>query len=77
MKSPAITATVYGRNKTLYLQVTCTYCIFTVRIISYNLSVFDHTLFNFQSVTSIEERTRPNLSKTLKGNVKYYYEIVW
>ncbi|XP_060095499.1 NEDD8-activating enzyme E1 catalytic subunit isoform X1 [Heteronotia binoei] len=38
MKSPAITATVYGRNKTLYLQ----------------------------SVTSIEERTRPNLSKTLK-----------
>ncbi|KAM3843888.1 NEDD8-activating enzyme E1 catalytic subunit isoform 2-T2 [Vipera latastei] len=38
MKSPAITATVYGRNKTLYLQ----------------------------SVASIEERTRPNLSKTLK-----------
>uniref|UniRef100_A0A8C0G7K4 NEDD8-activating enzyme E1 catalytic subunit n=1 Tax=Chelonoidis abingdonii TaxID=106734 RepID=A0A8C0G7K4_CHEAB len=38
MKSPAITATVYGGNKTLYLQV----------------------------ITSIEERTRPNLSKTLK-----------
>ncbi|KAJ7317041.1 hypothetical protein JRQ81_003203 [Phrynocephalus forsythii] len=38
MKSPAITATMYGRNKTLYLQ----------------------------SVASIEERTRPNLSKTLK-----------
>ncbi|KAF7249948.1 NEDD8-activating enzyme E1 catalytic subunit [Varanus komodoensis] len=38
MKSPAITATVYGRNKTLYLQ----------------------------SVASIEERTRSNLSKTLK-----------
>ncbi|XP_015280291.1 PREDICTED: NEDD8-activating enzyme E1 catalytic subunit isoform X1 [Gekko japonicus] len=38
MKSPAITATVYGRNKTLYIQ----------------------------SVTSIEERTRQNLSKTLK-----------
>uniref|UniRef100_A0A8C5XV59 NEDD8-activating enzyme E1 catalytic subunit n=1 Tax=Microcebus murinus TaxID=30608 RepID=A0A8C5XV59_MICMU len=38
MKSPAITATLEGRNRTLYLQ----------------------------SVTSIEERTRPNLSKTLK-----------
>ncbi|XP_073207174.1 NEDD8-activating enzyme E1 catalytic subunit isoform X4 [Lepidochelys kempii] len=38
MKSPAITATVYGGNKTLYLQ----------------------------TVASIEERTRPNLSKTLK-----------
>ncbi|XP_048067678.1 NEDD8-activating enzyme E1 catalytic subunit isoform X3 [Ursus arctos] len=39
MKSPAITATLEGKNRTLYLQV---------------------------SVTSIEERTRPNLSKTLK-----------
>ncbi|XP_054472780.1 NEDD8-activating enzyme E1 catalytic subunit isoform X1 [Anoplopoma fimbria] len=38
MKSPAITATVEGKNKTLYLQ----------------------------SVVSIEQRTRPNLSKTLK-----------
>uniref|UniRef100_A0A8C5K4K7 NEDD8-activating enzyme E1 catalytic subunit n=1 Tax=Jaculus jaculus TaxID=51337 RepID=A0A8C5K4K7_JACJA len=38
MKSPAITATLEGKNRTLYLQ----------------------------SVTSIEERTRPNLSKTLK-----------
>ncbi|XP_030358054.1 NEDD8-activating enzyme E1 catalytic subunit isoform X4 [Strigops habroptila] len=38
MKSPAITATMYGGNKTLYLQ----------------------------TVASIEERTRPNLSKTLK-----------
>uniref|UniRef100_I3M1V7 NEDD8-activating enzyme E1 catalytic subunit n=1 Tax=Ictidomys tridecemlineatus TaxID=43179 RepID=I3M1V7_ICTTR len=38
MKSPAITATLEGNNRTLYLQ----------------------------SVTSIEERTRPNLSKTLK-----------
>ncbi|KAM7402539.1 hypothetical protein PAMP_017767 [Pampus punctatissimus] len=38
MKSPAITATVEGKNKTLYLQ----------------------------SVASIEQRTRPNLCKTLK-----------
>uniref|UniRef100_A0A8C2Z4W4 NEDD8-activating enzyme E1 catalytic subunit n=1 Tax=Cyclopterus lumpus TaxID=8103 RepID=A0A8C2Z4W4_CYCLU len=38
MKSPALTATVEGKNKTLYLQ----------------------------SVASIEQRTRPNLSKTLK-----------
>ncbi|KAL7837148.1 hypothetical protein SRHO_G00268590 [Serrasalmus rhombeus] len=38
MKSPAITTTLDGRNKTLYLQ----------------------------TVASIEERTRPNLSKTLK-----------
>ncbi|XP_036415736.1 NEDD8-activating enzyme E1 catalytic subunit isoform X4 [Colossoma macropomum] len=38
MKSPAITTTVDGKNKTLYLQ----------------------------TVASIEERTRPNLSKTLK-----------
>uniref|UniRef100_A0A3B5BC35 NEDD8-activating enzyme E1 catalytic subunit n=1 Tax=Stegastes partitus TaxID=144197 RepID=A0A3B5BC35_9TELE len=38
MKSPAVTATVDGKNKTLYLQ----------------------------SVASIEQRTRPNLSKTLK-----------
>ncbi|XP_024126096.1 NEDD8-activating enzyme E1 catalytic subunit isoform X1 [Oryzias melastigma] len=38
MKSPAITATVEGKNKTLYLQ----------------------------SVASIEQRTRANLSKTLK-----------
>ncbi|XP_030061091.1 NEDD8-activating enzyme E1 catalytic subunit isoform X2 [Microcaecilia unicolor] len=38
MKSPAITATLDGKNKTLYLQ----------------------------TVASIEERTRPNLSKTLK-----------
>nr|CBN81071.1 NEDD8-activating enzyme E1 catalytic subunit [Dicentrarchus labrax] len=38
MKSPAITASVEGKNKTLYLQ----------------------------SVASIEQRTRPNLSKTLK-----------
>ena len=38
MKSPAITATLEGKNRTLYLQ----------------------------SVTSTEERTRPNLSKTLK-----------
>uniref|UniRef100_A0A8D3E397 NEDD8-activating enzyme E1 catalytic subunit n=1 Tax=Scophthalmus maximus TaxID=52904 RepID=A0A8D3E397_SCOMX len=38
MKSPAVTATVEGKNKTLYLQ----------------------------SVASIEQRTRPNLSKTLK-----------
>ncbi|KAJ7397959.1 NEDD8-activating enzyme E1 catalytic subunit [Pitangus sulphuratus] len=38
MKSPAITATMFGGNKTLYLQ----------------------------TVASIEERTRPNLSKTLK-----------
>ncbi|MBN3296614.1 UBA3 enzyme, partial [Amia calva] len=38
MKSPAITATLEGKNKTLYLQ----------------------------TVASIEERTRPNLSKTLK-----------
>ncbi|KAK3519039.1 hypothetical protein QTP70_016382 [Hemibagrus guttatus] len=38
MKSPAITATLEGKNKTLYLQ----------------------------SVASIEERTRPNLCKTLK-----------
>uniref|UniRef100_A0A3Q3SSM0 NEDD8-activating enzyme E1 catalytic subunit n=1 Tax=Mastacembelus armatus TaxID=205130 RepID=A0A3Q3SSM0_9TELE len=38
MKSPAITATVEGKNKTLYLQ----------------------------SVASIEQRTRQNLSKTLK-----------
>uniref|UniRef100_A0A3Q1J283 NEDD8-activating enzyme E1 catalytic subunit n=1 Tax=Anabas testudineus TaxID=64144 RepID=A0A3Q1J283_ANATE len=38
MKSPAITAAVEGKNKTLYLQ----------------------------SVASIEQRTRPNLSKTLK-----------
>lgn len=37
MKSPAITATVEGKSKTLYLQ----------------------------SVASIEQRTRPNLSKTL------------
>ncbi|XP_072454814.1 NEDD8-activating enzyme E1 catalytic subunit isoform X4 [Notamacropus eugenii] len=38
MKSPAITATLEGKNRTLYLQ----------------------------TITSIEERTRPNLSKTLK-----------
>ncbi|KAI4882582.1 hypothetical protein NFI96_022171, partial [Prochilodus magdalenae] len=38
MKSPAITTTLDGKNKTLYLQ----------------------------TVASIEERTRPNLSKTLK-----------
>ncbi|XP_069499903.1 NEDD8-activating enzyme E1 catalytic subunit isoform X1 [Ambystoma mexicanum] len=38
MKSPAITATLEGKNKTLYLP----------------------------TVASIEERTRPNLSKTLK-----------
>ncbi|MFT7801450.1 NEDD8-activating enzyme E1 catalytic subunit [Arapaima gigas] len=38
MKSPAITATMEGKNKTLYLQ----------------------------TVASIEERTRPNLCKTLK-----------
>uniref|UniRef100_A0A8C7MC54 NEDD8-activating enzyme E1 catalytic subunit n=1 Tax=Oncorhynchus kisutch TaxID=8019 RepID=A0A8C7MC54_ONCKI len=38
MKSPAITATLEGKNKTLYLQ----------------------------TVTSIEQRTRPNLSKSLK-----------
>ncbi|XP_063797136.1 NEDD8-activating enzyme E1 catalytic subunit isoform X1 [Pseudophryne corroboree] len=38
MKSPAITATLDGKNKTLYLQ----------------------------TVASIEERTRPNLCKTLK-----------
>uniref|UniRef100_A0A667ZH43 NEDD8-activating enzyme E1 catalytic subunit n=1 Tax=Myripristis murdjan TaxID=586833 RepID=A0A667ZH43_9TELE len=38
MKSPAITTTLEGKNKTLYLQ----------------------------SVKSIEERTRPNLCKTLK-----------
>uniref|UniRef100_A0A8C5CWB1 NEDD8-activating enzyme E1 catalytic subunit n=1 Tax=Gadus morhua TaxID=8049 RepID=A0A8C5CWB1_GADMO len=38
MKSPAITASVEGKNKTLYLQ----------------------------TVASIEQRTRPNLSKTLK-----------
>ncbi|XP_005995285.1 NEDD8-activating enzyme E1 catalytic subunit isoform X3 [Latimeria chalumnae] len=38
MKSPAITATLDGKNKTLYLQ----------------------------TVASIEERTRPNLSKSLK-----------
>ncbi|XP_023664472.1 NEDD8-activating enzyme E1 catalytic subunit isoform X1 [Paramormyrops kingsleyae] len=38
MKSPAITATLEGKNKTLYLQ----------------------------TVASIEQRTRPNLSKTLK-----------
>ncbi|KAI5095872.1 NEDD8-activating enzyme E1 catalytic subunit [Silurus meridionalis] len=38
MKSPAITATLEGRNRTLYLQ----------------------------TVASIEERTRPNLCKTLK-----------
>uniref|UniRef100_A0A2K5PJJ3 NEDD8-activating enzyme E1 catalytic subunit n=1 Tax=Cebus imitator TaxID=2715852 RepID=A0A2K5PJJ3_CEBIM len=38
MKSPGITATLEGKNRTLYLQ----------------------------SVTSIEERTRPNLSKALK-----------
>ncbi|XP_059383564.1 NEDD8-activating enzyme E1 catalytic subunit-like isoform X1 [Carassius carassius] len=38
MKSPAITATLEGKNKTLYLQ----------------------------SIASIEERTRPNLCKTLK-----------
>ncbi|XP_041080418.1 NEDD8-activating enzyme E1 catalytic subunit isoform X1 [Polyodon spathula] len=38
MKTPAITATVDGKNKTLYLQ----------------------------TVASIEERTRPNLSRTLK-----------
>eukprot|EP00063_Salmo_salar_P027192 XP_014002027.1 PREDICTED: NEDD8-activating enzyme E1 catalytic subunit-like isoform X2 [Salmo salar] len=38
MKSPAITATLEGKNKTLYLQ----------------------------TIASIEERTRPNLCKTLK-----------
>uniref|UniRef100_A0A4W5NRH5 NEDD8-activating enzyme E1 catalytic subunit n=1 Tax=Hucho hucho TaxID=62062 RepID=A0A4W5NRH5_9TELE len=38
MKSPAITATLEGKNKTLYLQ----------------------------TVASIEQRTRPNLSKSLK-----------
>ncbi|XP_028853900.1 NEDD8-activating enzyme E1 catalytic subunit isoform X1 [Denticeps clupeoides] len=38
MKSPAVTATMDGKNRTLYLQ----------------------------TVASIEERTRPNLSKTLK-----------
>ncbi|MED6243775.1 NEDD8-activating protein uba3 [Ataeniobius toweri] len=38
MKSPALTATVEGKSKTLYLQ----------------------------SVASIEQRTRPNLSKTLR-----------
>ncbi|XP_018617487.1 NEDD8-activating enzyme E1 catalytic subunit isoform X2 [Scleropages formosus] len=38
MKSPAITATIDGKNRTLYLQ----------------------------TVASIEERTRPNLCKTLK-----------
>ncbi|MFT7804885.1 NEDD8-activating enzyme E1 catalytic subunit isoform X1 [Arapaima gigas] len=38
MKSPAITATMDGKNKTLYLQ----------------------------TIASIEERTRPNLCKTLK-----------
>uniref|UniRef100_A0A8C4QXS7 E2 binding domain-containing protein n=1 Tax=Eptatretus burgeri TaxID=7764 RepID=A0A8C4QXS7_EPTBU len=37
MKCPAITATIHGRNKTLYMQ----------------------------TVASIEERTRPNLTKTL------------
>ena len=41
MKSPAITATLEGKNKTLYLQ----------------------------TVASIEERTRPNLCKTLKGKM--------
>ena len=44
MKSPAITATLEGKNRTLYLQ----------------------------SVTSTEERTRPNLSKTLKGILNEY-----
>ncbi|XP_072328383.1 NEDD8-activating enzyme E1 catalytic subunit isoform X1 [Scyliorhinus torazame] len=46
MKSPAITATLDGKNKTLYLQL-----------------MSDLVL---QTVASIEERTRPNLSKTLK-----------
>uniref|UniRef100_A0A8C4QY10 E2 binding domain-containing protein n=1 Tax=Eptatretus burgeri TaxID=7764 RepID=A0A8C4QY10_EPTBU len=41
MKCPAITATIHGRNKTLYMQ----------------------------TVASIEERTRPNLTKTLTGEV--------
>lgn len=32
---------------------------------------FDRKCFDFfQTVASIEERTRPNLSKTLKGNVQ-------
>lgn len=68
MKSPAITTTLEGKNKTLYLQVMrlpfsegCTMLLY--------LSTTIKPVPLFQSVKSIEERTRPNLCKTLKGNV--------
>lgn len=81
MKSPAITTTLEGKNKTLYLQVIYGLKMNVHFIINYNyitvssspsiyyynchISVYS---FIFQSVKSIEERTRPNLCKTLKGN---------
>lgn len=40
MKSPAITATMYGGNKTLYLQVISTY------IIVFNINLFKFIFLN-------------------------------
>lgn len=83
MKSPAITATVEGKNKTLYLQVI-SLCFHTVLCFQSEMCPdeirqsctfwFELTFswyFVLQSVASIEQRTRPNLSKTLKGEVLY------
>ena len=50
MKSPGVTTSVNGKNKTLYMQ----------------------------TVKSIEERTKENLKKTLKGKkhlIPYYAEL--
>lgn len=74
MKSPAITATMYGGNKTLYLQVIWTYIIvfkiwIYINLLNLKENIFPF-FFNLQTVASIEERTRPNLSKTLKGIVE-------
>lgn len=71
MKSPAITTTLDGKNKTLYLQVKMfpnTFFVLFWISIKLNVCLIYCYWVSFQTVASIEERTRPNLSKTLKGN---------
>lgn len=66
MKSPAITATLEGKNRTLYLQVISVQ-VFSPQNYIKSLISLNALHYCFQSATSIEERMLAKSLQTLKG----------
>lgn len=69
MKSPAITATMYGGNKTLYLQVIWTYIIVLDNL--FKFTDFERKSFDFFSADS-SFHWRANKAKSFQDTKRYH-----